>query len=249
MNADDSATKYYQTLAQEYTTYGIKSGQNRAESLKLTVNGVKYSLGDINIETKIPGEFNVYNSMAAALVGQKLGLTPKQIHDGIKSLEAVEGRMNIIDEGQPFTVIVDYAHAPDALEKVFDSVKDHKGRIISVHGGAGRRDPSTRPIRGAILAQHSDIVIITEDDSRDEDPEAIAAGFIKGAEKHGKVIDKDLFKELDRGKAIALAIKMAKKGDLVLILGKGHEKTILRADGPHDFEDIKVAQKLLKARS
>ncbi|MDO4399229.1 MAG: UDP-N-acetylmuramoyl-L-alanyl-D-glutamate--2,6-diaminopimelate ligase [Candidatus Saccharibacteria bacterium] len=249
LNADDSATKYYQTLAQEYTTYGIKSGQNRAESLKLTVNGVKYSLGDINIETKIPGEFNVYNSMAAALVGQKLGLTPKQIHDGIKSLEAVEGRMNIIDEGQPFTVIVDYAHAPDALEKVFDSVKDHKGRIISVHGGAGRRDSSTRPIRGAILAQHSDIVIITEDDSRDEDPEAIAAGFIKGAEKHGKVIDKDLFKELDRGKAIALAIKMAKKGDLVLILGKGHEKTILRADGPHDFEDIKVAQKLLKARS
>jgi len=242
LNADDSATKYYQTLAQEYTTYGIKSGQNRAESLK-------YSLGDINIETKIPGEFNVYNSMAAALVGQKLGLTPKQIHDGIKSLEAVEGRMNIIDEGQPFTVIVDYAHAPDALEKVFDSVKDHKGRIISVHGGAGRRDSSTRPIRGAILAQHSDIVIITEDDSRDEDPEAIAAGFIKGAEKHGKVIDKDLFKELDRGKAIALAIKMAKKGDLVLILGKGHEKTILRADGPHDFEDIKVAQKLLKARS
>ncbi|MBQ3441474.1 UDP-N-acetylmuramoyl-L-alanyl-D-glutamate--2,6-diaminopimelate ligase [Candidatus Saccharibacteria bacterium] len=249
LNADDSATKYYQTLAQEYTTYGIKSGQNRAESLKLTVNGVKYSLGDINIETKIPGEFNVYNSMAAALVGQKLGLTPKQIHDGIKSLEAVEGRMNIIDEGQPFTVIVDYAHAPDALEKVFDSVKDHKGRIISVHGGAGRRDPSTRPIRGAILAQHSDIVIITEDDSRDEDPEAIAAGFIKGAEKHGKVMNKDLFKELDRGKAIALAIKMAKKGDLVLILGKGHEKTILRADGPHDFEDIKVAQKLLKARS
>ena len=249
LNADDSATKYYQTLAQEYTTYGIKSGQNRAKSLKLTVNGVKYSLGDINIETKIPGEFNVYNSMAAALVGQKLGLTPKQIHDGIKSLEAVEGRMNIIDEGQPFTVIVDYAHAPDALEKVFDSVKDHKGRIISVHGGAGRRDPSTRPIRGAILAQHSDVVIITEDDSRDEDPEAIAAGFIKGAEKHGKVINKDLFKELDRGKAIALAIKMAKKGDLVLILGKGHEKTILRADGPHDFEDIKVAQKLLKARS
>lgn len=249
LNADDSATKYYQTLAQEYTTYGIKSGQNRAKSLKLTINGVKYSLGDINIETKIPGEFNVYNSMAAALVGQKLGLTPKQIHDGIKSLEAVEGRMNIIDEGQPFTVIVDYAHAPDALEKVFDSVKDHKGRIISVHGGAGRRDPSTRPIRGAILAQHSDVVIITEDDSRDEDPEAIAAGFIKGAEKHGKVINKDLFKELDRGKAIALAIKMAKKGDLVLILGKGHEKTILRADGPHDFEDIKVAQKLLKARS
>lgn len=154
--------------------------------------------------------------------------------------------MSLIDEGQNFTVIVDYAHAPDALEKVFASVKDHKGRIISVHGGAGRRDPSTRPIRGAILAQHSDIVIITEDDSRDEDPEKIAAGFIQGAEKHGMVLGKNLFKELDREKAIKLAFDKAKKGDLVLILGKGHEKSIIRADGYHDFEDIKVAKKLLK---
>ena len=247
LNADDSATKYYEKLAKKYITYGIKSGQNKAKDIKLAVDGVKYSLGDIKIETHIPGEFNVYNSLAAALVGQKLGLTNKQIAEGIKSLDSVEGRMNIIDEGQPFTVIVDYAHAPDALEKVFNSVKGHKGRIISVHGGAGRRDPSTRPIRGEILAKYSDVVIITEDDSRDEDPERIADGFIKGALKYGKVIGKDLFKELDRGKAIELALKMAKKGDLVLILGKGHEKTILRADGPHDFEDIKVARKILKS--
>ncbi len=155
--------------------------------------------------------------------------------------------MNVIDEGQPFTVIVDYAHAPDALEKVFASVKGHKGKIISVHGGAGRRDPSTRPIRGEILAKNSDLVIITEDDSRDEDPETIAQGFINGAEKAGKTLGKDLIKELDRKKAIELAIKSAKKGDLVLILGKGHEKTILRADGPHDFEDIKVARAVLKS--
>ena len=154
--------------------------------------------------------------------------------------------MNIVDEGQPFTVIVDYAHAPDALEKVFESVKDHPGNIISVHGGAGRRDPSTRPIRGAILAKYSDYVIITEDDSRDEDPDKIADSFIKGAAKEGKVLGKNLIKELDRKKAIALAFKKAKPGDLVLILGKGHEKTILRADGPHDFEDIKVARELLK---
>ena len=246
LNADDPATKYYQNLTKNYTTYGIKNGQNRAENIKLTTSGVKYSLGDINITTQIPGQFNVYNSLAAAVTGQQLGLTDQEIEQGIKSLTSVEGRMNIIDEGQPFTVIVDYAHAPDALEKVFDSVKTHAGKIISVHGGAGRRDPSTRPIRGAILAQNSDIVIITEDDSRDEDPEKIAAGFIQGAEKHGKVMGKNLFKELDREKAIQLAFTKAKPGDLVLILGKGHEKTILRADGPHDFEDIKVAQKLLK---
>ena len=248
LNADDQATKYFKTLTKNYITYGIKSGENRAENIKLAVNGVKYSCGDINIKTKIPGEFNVYNSLAAALVGQKLGLTNKQIENGIKSLDSVEGRMNLVDEGQPFTVIVDYAHTPDALEKVFDSVRDHKGRIISVHGGAGRRDPLTRPIRGRILAKYSDIVIITEDDSRDEDPEAIAASLIEGAKKEGKTLGKDLFKELDRKKAIELALKTAKKGDLVLVLGKGHEKTILRADGPHPFEDIKIIKQLLKTK-
>lgn len=248
LNADDSATKYYKTISKKYLTYGIKNGEFKAKNIKLDVSGVKYSCGDINIETNIPGEFNVYNSLAAVLVGKEMGLPNEQIEDGIKTLESVEGRMNIIDEGQPFTVIVDYAHAPDALEKVFDSVAGHKGKIISVHGGAGRRDPSTRPIRGRILAKYSDIVIITEDDSRDEDPEKIAAGFTEGAEKQGKVLGKDLFKELDREKAIKLAFDKAKKGDLVLILGKGHEKSIIRADGYHDFEDIKVAKKLLNKK-
>ena len=246
LNADDPATEYYSKIAKDFTTYGIKDGDHQAENIKLSVSGVKYSCDDLNIETKIPGEFNVYNSLAAALVGKTLGLGDFQIEAGLKSLESVEGRMNIIDEGQPFTVIVDYAHAPDALEKVFESVKNHKGKIISVHGGAGRRDPSTRPIRGAILAKYSDLVIITEDDSRDEDPEAIAEGFIKGAEKAGKTLGKDLIKELNRKKAIKLALESAKPGDLVLILGKGHEKTILRADGPHDFEDIKVVKKLIR---
>ena len=246
LNADDKSTDFYKTLAHKYITYGIKNGENRAKDIKLSISGVKYSCGDINIETKIPGEFNVYNSLAAVCVGQKLGLTNEQIEKGIGSLPEVEGRMNIIDCGQSFTVIVDYAHTPDALENVFESVKGHKGRIISVHGGAGRRDPATRPIRGRILAKYSDIVIITEDDSRDEDPEKIAQSFIDGAEKQGKVMGKDLFKELDREKAIKLALETAKKGDLVLILGKGHEKSILRADGPHDFEDIKVVKKILK---
>ncbi len=249
LNADDPSTKYYKTLTSNYSTYGIKNGDFRAKDIKINTNGIKYSFGDIKIETRIPGEFNVYNSLAAAVTGQKLSLSNKQIHDGIYSLTSVEGRMNVIDEGQPFSVIVDYAHAPDALVKVFDSVKGHKGRIISIHGGAGRRDPSTREKRGQILGAKSDIVIITEDDSRDEDPEKIAAAFIKGALETGKVLEKDLFKELDRKKAIQLAFKKAKKGDLVLILGKGHEKTILRADGPHPFEDIKVARECLKKLS
>ena len=246
INADDPACSYFEKLSHKYITYGIKNGENRAKDIKLSISGVKYSFGDIKIETKIPGQFNVYNSLAAVLVGKKLHLTDYQITEGIKSLKSVEGRMNLIDEGQPFTVVVDYAHAPDALEKVFDSVGNHKGRIISVHGGAGRRDPSTRPIRGAILAQHSDIVIITEDDTRDENLETIMDDFVKGAKKHGKTLDKDLFKIPNRRNAIKKAFELAKKGDLVLILGKGHEKTILRPDGPHDFEDTKVARELLK---
>lgn len=247
INADDSSCGYFQKIAKSYTTYGIKNGENRAKNIKLSASGVEYSFGDIKIKTKIPGEFNVYNSLAAAVVGQKLGLSKKEIASGINALSSVEGRMNLIDEGQPFKVIVDYAHAPDALEKVFSSLGSHNGRIISVHGGAGRRDPSTRPIRGEILAKYSDIVIITEDDSRDEDPEKIAAGFIEGATKAGKVLGENLLSELDRKKAIALAFSLAKKNDIVLILGKGHEKTILRADGPHPFEDIKVAKSLLKS--
>ena len=246
LNADDPATRYYKQISKDYSTYGIKSGQNKPSKIQLQVSGVKYIYHDMHIETQIPGEFNVYNSLAAAVVGEKLGLKPEQIEQGIKSLKSVEGRMNVIDEGQDFTVIVDYAHAPDAIEKVFESVKGHKGKIITVHGGAGRRDPSTRPIRGEILGKHSDIVIITEDDSRDEPLDQIMQGFKKGAEKAGKKEYKDVFLEPDRKEAVKLAIKKAKKGDLVLILGKGHEKTILRADGPHDFEDIKVVKKELK---
>ena len=246
INADDEYAETFKKASLKYITYGIKNGEMRAENLKMGVSGVKYSCGDIKVETKIPGEFNVYNSLAAVAVGKRLGLSNEQIERGVEDLEAVEGRMNVVDEGQDFTVIVDYAHAPDALIKVFDSINGFKGRIISVHGGAGRRDPSTRPIRGGILGKCSDIVIITEDDSRDEDPEKIAAAFVEGAQKAGKVLDKDLFVELDRAKAIEMALKMAKKGDLVLLLGKGHEKTILRADGPHDFEDVKVAKKILK---
>lgn len=249
INADDAAAKWFEKSINEYITYGILKGQKRAEGVKLGVSGVKYSCGDIKIETKIPGEFNVYNSLAAVCVGEKLGLSPKEIQRGIYELEAVEGRMNVIDAGQDFTVIVDYAHAPDAIEKVFASVEGHKGRIIAVHGGAGRRDPSTRPVRGEILGKKADVVIITEDDSRDEDPAKIAAGFVEGAKKAGKVMDKDLFVELDRKKAIKMAFDKAKKGDLVLLLGKGHEKTILRADGPHKFEDIKVARELLRDRN
>ena len=250
INADDSSADWFSDAVRKYAhgdikTYGIERGDLRATEVELLSTGVKYSCGDIKIETQVPGRFNVYNSLAAVAVGQRVGLTDEEIERGVHALDNVEGRMTDVKCGQDFTVIVDYAHQPDALEKVFESLSTVEGKVISVHGGAGRRDHGTREPRGEILGRYSDMVIITEDDSRDEDPAEIAEMFAKGAEKVGKVRGENLMIELDREKAIRKALMMARRGDLVLILGKGHEKTILRGDGPHEFEDIKVAEKIL----
>lgn len=253
INADDKYAQEFMRSCRSYITYGMKNGELRAKEVNLKVSGSEYTVYDMKsreeeflVRTRIPGEFNVYNSLAAVAVGWRLDLSDREIQQGILALENVEGRMTRIDEGQPFTVIVDYAHTPDALEKVFKAIPDVKGRVIAVHGGAGRRDESTREERGRILGRNADIVIITEDDSRDEDPEEIAEDFVRGAERVGKKLGKNLVLDLDREEAIRGALKLAKKGDLVLVLGKGHEKTILRADGAHKFEDIKAVKKELR---
>lgn len=251
INEDDESWSYFASDVDEYITYGINGGILKAEKIELAAEGVKYEVREagekLKIRTHIPGKFTVYNSLAATAVGLKLGLTRKQIEDGILALVSVEGRMNRVDEGQDFEVIVDYAHTPDAFIKVFESVVPSKrARIISLFGGAGRRDESTRAERGEIGAKNSDIVIITEDDSRDEDRTLIAEEFARGAEEAGKTREKDLFVILDREEAIEKAISLAKKDDIVLVLGKGHEKTILRAEGAVPFEDLKVVRKVLK---
>lgn len=274
INEDDKSWSYFAKDVKEYITYGINSGILRAKDVRLGAQGVEYSVdneasvrdklvaddkhasgskyasGDmLRIKTKIPGEFTVYNSLAAVAVGLKLGLSKEQISQGILALDSVEGRMNRVDLGQNFEVIVDYAHTPDAFLKVYESVvPGKKGRIISLFGGAGRRDESTRGERGEIAAKNSDIVIITEDDSRDENPAEIAEEFVKGAERVGFLRGKNLLVELDRAKAIQMAIDLVKKDDIVLILGKGHEKTILRATGAVPFEDLKVTREALKKR-
>lgn len=250
VNADDpSADKFISAVSpREYITYGINACANlRASRVKLEASGVKYSCGDINIETQIPGEFNVYNSLACLAVGRRLGLTDEQIKKGIYALTSVEGRMNRVNLGQDFEAIVDYAHTPDAFQKVFDSVKApaKNGRIISLFGGAGRRDETTRAERGEIAGKYSNVCIITEDDSRDEDPLEIMDEFREGCLKAGMKSEQVLMIP-DREDAISKAISIAKKGDLVLVLGKGHEKTILRADGPHPFEDLKVTEKAIR---
>ena len=265
INEDDKSWAYFAQDVKKYVTYGINNGILQAENITLKADGVRYQtivsqqFFDVNnvdnkikkleIKTQIPGKFTVYNSLAAVAVGIKLGLTKNEIEKGIYALDSVEGRMNRVKEGQKFEVIVDYAHTPDAFLKVFESVVlGKKARIISLFGGAGRRDESTREERGKIGAINSDIVIVTEDDSRDEDPKMIADEFVKGAEAEGKILDENLFVELDREKAIKKAIDLAEKDDIVLILGKGHEKTILRAGGAEPFEDLKVVRKILRKK-
>lgn len=272
VNAEDKSGIWFMQDTLDNITYGVKHGKLRARKVKLGVKGVsyecggltiqrsekavgltdasEYKVGKIEVRTQVPGEFTVYNSLAAVCVGLRLGLSETEIAEGIFALESVEGRMNRIELGQDYGVIVDYAHTPDAFLKVYASVvpemKRSGGRIISLFGGAGRRDESTRAERGEIGGKYSDVVIVTEDDSRDEDPKAIAEMFVEGAKKAGKVLGENLFVELSRAKAIRKACEMAKSGDLVLVLGKGHEKTILRADGAHAFEDLKVTEGVVK---
>jgi UDP-N-acetylmuramoyl-L-alanyl-D-glutamate--2,6-diaminopimelate ligase len=208
----------------------------------------------------LPGRFNVSNSLAAACAGVALGLTPKQIEKGIAALDNVEGRMTRIDEGQTFDILIDFAHTPDSFEKLFNDLRPVvKGRLIALFGSAGRRDEAKRAIQGEIAGNYADTVIATEEDDRDVDGDMILNQIASGAERAGKVKDKDLFLIKDREKAIRYALKIARKGDTVILLGKGHEKTIERAIGSggkkdphnpweeHPWNEIELTKKIAKS--
>jgi UDP-N-acetylmuramoyl-L-alanyl-D-glutamate--2,6-diaminopimelate ligase len=253
INADDASAELFARNIANPLTYGLKSGELRAADIKMTPSGSSYraKLGPTTYElrTKLPGGFNVYNSLAAAGVGHIIGLSKDQIEQGIAALESVEGRMNTIDEGQPFTVIVDYAHTPDSFEKMFKELRPVvRGKIIVMFGSAGRRDTAKRPVQGELAGKYCDEIILTEEDDRDEDGSQILEAVAKGAEKAGKIRDKDLFLVLDRPSAIKFALSRAKAGDTVLLLGKGHEKTIERDDREDPYDEAAIARKVLKSR-
>lgn len=240
VNADDATADTFAREIKNVIGYGIDHGDVRATNVHLSSNGVQYDAVVNNktyhIKCHLPGSFNVYNSLAAVCVGQTLGLTQEEVERGIAALEGVEGRMTRIDEGQDFSVIVDYAHTPDSFEKLFKDIKPIvKGKLIVLFGSAGRRDESKRAVQGELAGRYADIVVITEEDDRDIDGQEIMDHIAAGAEKSGKQRDKDLFLVHDRAEAIAFALKQAKADDTVLLLGKGHEKDILRP-GPRAAE-------------
>jgi len=248
---DPSASKFVKTVAYS-TTYGIGTGELAAEKVTLTADHSTYvaKIADdtYDIRVNIPGEFNVSNSLAAIAVGRKLGLSKAQIEKGIAALKGVEGRMNVIDEGQKFQVIVDFASTPDAFERFFESVRPlTKGKLIAVFGSAGRRDESKRAVQGRIAGQNSDVVILTEEDDRDIDGIEILNEIAVGAKSAGKKEDKDLFLVLNREEAIGFAMTQAtSKDDVVVLLGKGHELTIERADGTYPWNEAEVARAALQ---
>jgi len=255
VNADDSNAEAFSRNIRRVQTYGISSGDVRATDIELRGDGSRYTVKNgkesMTIDCHIPGEFNIYNSLAAVVVGRELGLSSEQIATGIAALDGVEGRMATVDEGQPFSVIVDFAHTPDSFERLLgDLRRATKGKLVVLFGSAGRRDESKRAIQGRIAGTFADEVIVTEEDDRDIDGNEIMAQIAEGAEEAGKVQDKDLHLILDRSDAISFAMtRVSQSDDAVVLLGKGHEKTIERADGEHPWDEMAEARRALADRS
>jgi len=251
-NADDRNGASFASETRNSILYGIEAGDVRALNIKLSSDGVDYTAKatdeTYHITSHLPGSFNVYNTLAALCVGRAVGLSKEQIEQGIAALQGVEGRMTTIDEGQDYSVIVDFAHTPDSFEKLFKDLRPVvTGKLIVLFGSAGRRDEAKRAIQGKLAGEYADEVVVTEEDDRDIDGVEIMNQIASGAEAAGKVRDKDLFLVHDRTGAINFAVgRAAGKGDTVLLLGKGHEKTIERADGEHAWDEIGTAHAAVK---
>jgi UDP-N-acetylmuramoyl-L-alanyl-D-glutamate--2,6-diaminopimelate ligase len=253
VNADDPQSVDFALETENSVSYGVEAGDVRATDVQLRSDGLQYTAEagteTYRITSHLPGSFNVYNTLAAVCVGQAMGLTKAQIEQGIASLAGVEGRMATVDEGQDFSVIVDFAHTPDSFEKLFKDIRPVvKGKLIVMFGSAGRRDEAKRAVQGELAGTYADEVVVTEEDDRDCDGADIMDMIAGGAEKAGKVRDQNVFLVHDRTEAIAFALSRATDAnDTVLLLGKGHEKTIERADGEHPWDEIGVTKDALRA--
>jgi UDP-N-acetylmuramoyl-L-alanyl-D-glutamate--2,6-diaminopimelate ligase len=195
------------------------------------------ALGDV--ELKLAGRFNVENALAAAAAARALGIGETAIKRGIEAVARVPGRFERVDEGQPFTVLVDYAHTPGALETALGAARElgRSGRLLCVFGAGGDRDRAKRPLMGKVVAELADVSLVTSDNPRSEDPAAIAAEVVAGL---------DLEVELDRRRAIERALESARAGDVVVIAGKGHEQGQEIAGRKLPFDDREVAREALR---
>ena len=201
----------------------------------------------------IAGRYNAHNALAVLALASGLDLDVDRVVDAFRTFAGVPGRMEVIDQGQPFAVVVDYAHTPKSIEAVAAElqtlVEPKGGSVISVFGASGERDVGKRPLMGEAAARRSRLVIVTEDDSRGEDPASIYEQVAAGAEQAGKRRGDDLLVIPDRRAAIAEAFRRANPGDVVLLAGKGHETWNMGPDGPEPWSDGETAVELLLART
>jgi UDP-N-acetylmuramoyl-L-alanyl-D-glutamate--2,6-diaminopimelate ligase len=251
VNTDDPWGRKLIGLARRTLTYGLQNGADlKAKKFSLTFTGLNFAAqtpaGAIQVESPLVGRINVYNILAAIGAGIGLGFSNEVIEEGIRNLKAVWGRFQRVDQGQPFLVVVDYAHTDDALENLIRTAREliTKGRIITVFGCGGSRDRTKRPIMGETAGRLSDLSILTSDNPRQEDPLKIISDVVVGMQRSG---GKYLI-EADRSKAIHLAIEEARAGDIVLLAGKGHEDYQIFADRTIHLDDREEARNALHDR-
>ncbi len=258
VNADDPSAGLFAGVAQEAGARVLTYGTDRAADVRATrVEEDERRLrvayespdGEGRLELRLAGRFNVHNALAVVALGAGVGLDPAAVRAGLESVESVPGRMERVDAGQPFGVVVDYAHSPASLQAVLDLLAPvaaaRGGGLIAVFGSAGERDVAKRSVMGRIAGERCRVVVVTDEDPRGEDRDAINDEIARGAEGAGMRRDHDLLVIADRRSAIQAAFERARPGDVVLLAGKGHEQSIIYADGPRPWDERQVALDVL----
>ena len=252
INLDDPYGQRLAGLAARTLTYGLNNGADITATRKvaLSSSGLEFTAatptGKIDVQSKLVGRINVYNILAAIGAGVALDLSREIIAAGIAQLASVPGRFERINQGQPFLVVVDYAHTDDALQNLVATAKElvPEGRIITLFGCGGDRDRTKRPLMGEAAGRGSDVVVLTSDNPRSEDPLLIINDAIVGVQR----TQAKCLVEPDRERAIEIALDQARPGDIVLLAGKGHETTQVLRDHTIDLDDREVARRVLKGR-
>lgn len=248
-NADDQNGASFASVTENSILYGLEAGEVRASNVRMDASGVRYDVelpdATYHIVSHLPGSFNVYNSLAALCVGRAVGLKPVQIEAGLASLPGVAGRMEPVDEGQKFAVIVDYAHTPDALANVLSALRDStKGKLTVVFGATGDRDATKREPMGEVAARLADTIYLTDDETYTEDPLVIREAVLHGIVAAGGQ-DKVMV-VADRREAIRAAFAAAKPGDTVLLAGIGHQDYRAMGGKKLPWDERVVAREVLR---